>query len=127
MHQTVNGGQREVCQMQVGIPLRELPASGSQNELSQIQNQTAVFGNGNELAWRNHSLRGVLPADECLGTHDAPVALATLHNLRLLVQQGLVVGQPVANGGFQLHTTLQSGLHSLLKQAGGVAAPDAGF
>ena len=99
-------------------PAFQLGGSGAQHPLTYRQNQPAALGQRDELGGRHQAQRGVLPAQQRLGPHQAAIGQG---HLRLVVQRQFVALQRVAQVVFQQQGAGRMGLHVRFEKAVGVA------
>src|ERR1700684_4376667 len=69
------------------MPLRHLPASFFEHPLSQVDDQVAFFGDGDEFARRKDTSNRVVPPDQRFITYDPPVLYA---QFRLVIEYQLL-------------------------------------
>ncbi|MNE33915.1 hypothetical protein D3C80_1276110 [compost metagenome] len=73
------------------MPFAQLPAGLVEHPFADADDAAVLFGQGDELVWRHHAQFRVLPAQQCLDTDHAVVAVADLwlvHQVQLVARQG---------------------------------------
>ena len=106
-------GHRQPLGGRLAAPRDQLPAGGFQYPVADRKNQAGVFGQWNELGWRNHTPHRVLPADQ--GLYARHFSCFVHH--RLVIKQELLPRQTLAQIRLQTGPGGRRRLHDRVEKA----------